>query len=81
VKNIAQNVAQYIGSELPNFNRGKSSRNTWATSEIVKNTIPSKHSLKGRKFAQSGVDVMITIFCNFRQFLTKNWRFSQKPML
>jgi hypothetical protein len=25
-----------------------------------------------------GVDVMITIFCDFRR---KNWRFSQKPML
>jgi hypothetical protein len=28
-----------------------------------------------------GVDVMITIFCEFPQFLAKNWRFSQKPML
>jgi hypothetical protein len=24
---------------------------------------------------------MVTIFCNFRQFSAKNWRFSQKPML
>jgi hypothetical protein len=29
----------------------------------------------------SGVDVMITIFCDFRPFSAKNWRFSQKPML
>jgi hypothetical protein len=28
-----------------------------------------------------GVDVMITIFCDFLQFSVKNWRFSQKPML
>jgi hypothetical protein len=28
-----------------------------------------------------GVDVMITIFCEFRQFSAKKWRFSQKPML
>jgi hypothetical protein len=28
-----------------------------------------------------GVDVMITIFCDFWQFLAKNWPFSPKPML
>jgi hypothetical protein len=29
-----------------------------------------------------GVDVAITLFCDFRQFSAeKNWRFSQKPML
>jgi hypothetical protein len=28
-----------------------------------------------------GVDVMVTIFCDFCQFSTKNWRFSQKPLL
>jgi hypothetical protein len=28
-----------------------------------------------------GVDVMIIIFCDFLQFLAKNWGFSQKPML
>jgi hypothetical protein len=28
-----------------------------------------------------GTDVTITIFCDFRQFSAKNWRFSQKPML
>jgi hypothetical protein len=28
-----------------------------------------------------GVDVMITIFCDFRPFSAKKWRFSQKPML
>jgi hypothetical protein len=33
-------------------------------------------------YVQPGVDVMITIFCDFRQFSEKkNWRFSQKPML
>jgi hypothetical protein len=30
---------------------------------------------------KSGVDVMITIFCDFCQFSAKNWRFSQKSML
>jgi hypothetical protein len=29
----------------------------------------------------TGVDVMITIFCDFCQFSAKNWRFHQKPML
>jgi hypothetical protein len=28
-----------------------------------------------------GVDVMITIFCDFWQFGGGDWRFSQKPML
>jgi hypothetical protein len=28
-----------------------------------------------------GVDVMITIFCDFRQFSAKKWRFSQKSIL
>jgi hypothetical protein len=36
---------------------------------------------KSCDFSTPGVDVMITIFCDFRQFLAKNWRFSQKPML
>jgi hypothetical protein len=31
--------------------------------------------------SQPGVDVMITIFCDFYPFLAKKWRFSQKPML
>jgi hypothetical protein len=30
---------------------------------------------------RTGVDVMITIFCDFQQFSAKNWRFSQKPTL
>jgi hypothetical protein len=29
----------------------------------------------------SGVDVMITIFCDFCPFSEKKWRFSRKPML
>jgi hypothetical protein len=28
-----------------------------------------------------GVNVMITIFCDFRQFSAKKWSFSQKPLL
>jgi hypothetical protein len=32
--------------------------------------------------ALPGVDVVTTIFCDFRQFVAKkNWRFAQKPML
>jgi hypothetical protein len=31
--------------------------------------------------SDQGVDVMITIFCDFRQFSAKNWRFSQNVML
>jgi hypothetical protein len=30
---------------------------------------------------RSVVDIMITILCDFSQFLAKNWRFSQIPML
>jgi hypothetical protein len=30
---------------------------------------------------RTGVDVMITIFCDFCQFSAKKWRFSQTPML
>jgi hypothetical protein len=33
-----------------------------------------------KNVAQPGVDVMITIFCDFWQFSAKNWRFSHKPM-
>jgi hypothetical protein len=40
-----------------------------------------KQSPNGRKFGQSGVDVMITIFCDFCQFSAKKLAFSQKPML
>jgi hypothetical protein len=28
------------------------------------------------RFDRPGVDVMITIFCDFSQFTAKNWRFS-----
>jgi hypothetical protein len=30
--------------------------------------------------SSSGVDVTITIFCDFANFLRKNWRFPQKPI-
>jgi hypothetical protein len=32
-------------------------------------------------FHKAGVDVMITIFCDFLQFSAEKWRFSLKPML
>jgi hypothetical protein len=34
--------------------------------------------LKGRKSAESGVDVMITIFCDFSQFSAKKLAFFSK---
>jgi hypothetical protein len=50
----------------------------WTTSEIFKKTVRSKHSPNGRKIAKSGVDVMITIFCDFCQFLEKKLAFFSK---
>jgi hypothetical protein len=41
-------------------------------------TTQSKQSPNGRKFAQPGVDVMITIFCDFRQFSAKKLAFFSK---
>jgi hypothetical protein len=32
------------------------------------------------KFLLAGVDVMITIFFDIRQFSAEKWRFSQRPM-
>jgi hypothetical protein len=40
--------------------------------------VQSKQPHIGRKFAQSGVDVMITIFCDFRQFSAKKLAFFSK---
>jgi hypothetical protein len=37
--------------------------------------------IKGHTYIRPGVDVMITIFCDFRQFLAKKGRFSQRPNL
>jgi hypothetical protein len=37
-----------------------------------------KGAANRRKFAQSGVDVMITIFCDFRQFSAKKLAFFSK---
>jgi hypothetical protein len=55
----------------------KSSPKIWATFVIVK----TLHKV-GRTFAQSGVDVMITNFCDFCKFSAKKIGvFSQKPML
>jgi hypothetical protein len=38
-------------------------------------------STRVRVHRSSGVNVMITNFCEFRQFLPKNWRFSWQPSL
>jgi hypothetical protein len=48
---------------------------------IYGKTVQGKQTPNRRKLSQSGVDVMITIFCDFRRFSAKKWRFSQKPML
>jgi hypothetical protein len=48
----------------------KSSPKMWATLVILKNA-QIKQLTNLRKFAQSGPDVMITIFCNFLPILGK----------
>jgi hypothetical protein len=48
-----------------------------ATFVIFKKTAQSKQPLIGR-FAQSGVDVMVTIFCDFCQFLANKLAFFSK---
>jgi hypothetical protein len=64
------------------FPWSKVSQNFLPTSVIKKKTGRRKQSpYKSRKCAQSGVDVMIIIFCDFRNFSSKKLRFSQKPML
>jgi hypothetical protein len=47
----------------------------WVTSRIFKKLLKTKQSPKRRTFFQSGVDVMITIFCDFSQFLAKKLAF------
>jgi hypothetical protein len=78
---VAQNEAQlnFCQNYHVIFTSEKRSSKVWATSIIFPKTV-SNHPC-GRKFALSGVDVMITIFCDFWQFSAKKWRFSQKPML
>jgi hypothetical protein len=52
-----------------------------STSAIFKKTTQSKQSPNRRKIAESGhhgVDVMITIFCHFRQFWAKKLAFFSK---
>jgi hypothetical protein len=44
----------------------------------LKTTTQSKQSPNGQKFVQSGVDVMITIFCDFWQFSAKKLAFFSK---
>jgi hypothetical protein len=68
----------------------KSNPINWATLVILRKTAQRKKSPKkktiaqrkqspsGRKFAQSGVDVMITIFGDFRQFSAKKLAFFSK---
>jgi hypothetical protein len=40
-----------------------------------------RRSNKNLQMVEAGVDVMITIFCDFCRFSAEKWRFSQKPML
>jgi hypothetical protein len=55
--------------------REKSTPKNWATSEFKKLPKGNTRPLCRRKFAQSGVDVMIPIFCDFSQFSAKNMAF------
>jgi hypothetical protein len=82
VKNIAQNVAQYIVlTKLMHYlsreNDVRSPKMS-TNSAICKKTTQSKKSPIGRKFAQSGTDVMILKifspkkFCKKLAFLTEN---------
>jgi hypothetical protein len=53
-----------------------------ATFEIFSKPLKANTDTMGENSPNlSGVDVMITIFCDFCQFSAKNLRFSQKPML
>jgi hypothetical protein len=75
---IAQNVAQPMFYLYTTFIFVKSCPKLWAACVIFKKTSQRKQLPNRRKFAQSGVDVVITIFCDFRQFSVTKWRFSQK---
>jgi hypothetical protein len=56
----------------------KVARKMCAIAILFKMTAQSYQSPNGRKFAKSGVDVMITIFCDFRQFSAKKLAFFSK---
>jgi hypothetical protein len=43
--------------------------------------LASDGSRPKRRATNTGVDVKITIFCDFRQLCPKKWRFSQETML
>jgi hypothetical protein len=43
--------------------------------------VSSMGKILQKPFVRLGVDVMITIFCDFGLFSAKNWSFSQKPIL
>jgi hypothetical protein len=45
------------------------------------NILSQKTLTQNAATKMTGVDVMITIFCDFCQFSAKKLRFSQKPML
>jgi hypothetical protein len=44
----------------------------------VSESVQKKHKIKQAKFWRPGVDVLITIFCDFRQFSAKKLAFFSK---
>jgi hypothetical protein len=48
------------------------------TRYFVENDFSKRLSVDISKFSLPGVDVVITIFCDFRQFSVKKWRFFLK---
>jgi hypothetical protein len=65
---------------MQNFFHGKKATENFEHFLYYKNT-QNWQPPNRRKFGQSGVDVMITNFCDFCQFSSKKWRFSENPML
>jgi hypothetical protein len=78
---------RFIKSTLWNFGRKSYFKTETVGSWKIRPHILTENS--GQKYSSRnwftksppGFDIMITIFCDFRQFLAKKWRFSQKPML
>jgi hypothetical protein len=68
--------ASLHGGLHPHVKKPQPAEAIFARVKRIQSANQSIHFLSPEK--RSGVDVMITIFCDFRR---KNWRFFQKPML
>jgi hypothetical protein len=66
---VAQSI--FCKNEWKNFAEEKRRTKIWATSANYQKSVESIHLPIRRKFAQSGVDVMITIFCEKMAFFLK----------